>query len=326
MKEQEVTRFVQSRNAFFIVLCVSFAAAILAFYSGKVIPVSGNDGFGLPSFNEWISNPEMSLYVGLGICALQSFLLVYINRRFNLLKTVSPMFAGAFLVMQCGLPSVLGQVSDGSLLCLLVLLAIIPLFSVFQRPQRTRSIYLVFCIIAFGTLTDYSYLAYLVAFLIGCLQMQCLSFRGILAMLLGMITPIWILVGLGYINPADFKLPEFVSVFEALNGHQLLRIIVYTAITLIIGCVLGTWNLIKIYSYNSRTRAYNGFWMVLSVTTVALLFVDYFHWFIYIPMLNCCTAVQIGHFFAINQLKRGYFLVVCFILVYAGIYIWNFVV
>ncbi len=133
-------------------------------------------------------------------------------------------------------------------------------------------------------------------------------------------------MGLGYINPADFKLPEFVSVFEALNGHELLRIIVYTAITLIIGCVLGAWNLIKIYSYNSRTRAYNGFWMVLSITTVALLFVDYFHWFIYIPMLNCCTAVQIGHFFAINQLKRGYFLVVCFILVYAGIYIWNFVV
>ena len=43
-------------------------------------------------------------------------------------------------------------------------------------------------------------------------------------------------------------------------------------------------------------------------------------------IFNCCTAVQIGHFFAINQLKRGYFLVVCFILVYAGIYIWNFVV
>jgi len=326
LKEQEVTRFVQSRDAFFIVLCVSFAAAILAFYSGKVIPVAGNDGLGLPSFNEWIPNPEISLYVGLGICALQSFLLVYINRRFNLLRTVSPMFAGAFLVMQCGLPSVLGQVSDGSLLCLLVLLAIIPLFSVFQRPQYTRSIYLVFCILAFGALTDYSYLAYVAAFIIGCLQMQCLSFRGILAILLGMITPIWIFVGFGCIDPYGFKLPEFVSVFDALNAQELLRMAVYTVITLIIGCVLGTWNLIKIYSYNSRARAYNGFWMVISITTVALLFMDYIHWFIYIPMLNCCTAVQIGHFFAINQLKRGYFLVVCFILVYAGIYIWNLAV
>ena len=326
MKEQDVTRFVQSRNAFFIMLCVSFLAAVIAFYAGAVTPVVANDGFGFPSFNEWIANGEISLFVGLGICALQAFLLIYINRRFNLLRTVSPLFAGTFVIMQCALPSVLGQVSDGSLLCLLVLLAVIPLYASFQKPERTRSIYLVFCILAFGSLSDYSYLAYMVAFFMGCLQMRCLSFRGVLAMVLGLITPLWILVGFGVVNPLEFKLPQMTGLLDELDLNELIQIIVYTGVTLIIGCVLGVWNLIKIYGYNARARAYNGFWTVLSGITLLMLFVDYTHWFIYIPMLNCCTAVQIGHFFAINQMKRGYFPVVCFIIVYGAIYLWNFVI
>ncbi len=326
MKEQELTRFAQSRNAFLIMLCVSFAATVLAFYAGKIIPVSGNDGFGFPSVNEWLPNKELSLYMSLGVNALQAFLLIYINRRFNLLRSVSPLFAGSYLIMQAAQPAVMGQMSDGSMLCLLVLLAVIPLFSVFQRPQRTRSIFLIFFILAVGSLTDYSYLAYVVAFIVGCIQMQSLSFRGILAIILGMITPVWILAGFGIISPLDFKMPVFVSIFDVLDVQELLQIVVYAAVTLIIGIVLGGWNLIKIYGYNSRARAYNGFWTVISIVTVVLLLVDYPHWFIYIPMLNCCTAIQIGHFFAINQMKRGYFLVVCFVIIYLGIYLWNFVI
>lgn len=56
-------------------LCVSFAATALAFYAGKIIPVTGNDGFGFPSVNEWFPNKELSLYMSLGVNCPQAFLI-----------------------------------------------------------------------------------------------------------------------------------------------------------------------------------------------------------------------------------------------------------
>lgn len=326
MKEQELTRFAESRNAYFLMLCMMVLATMAAFYWGRIDMIPGSDGFGLPSANEWISDSTLSFYLGIVLCIVQSLLLIYINRRFNLLRSVSPLFAGMFLIMQGAEPAISGQVYDGSILCLVVLVAIIPLFSTFQLPDRTNLIYLIFCLLAAGSMTNYSYIAYMATFFLGCFQMQCLSFRGILAMILGMITPLWILTGFGVIDLTELKLPVLVSVFEAMDRPELVQTLVYAIVTLLIGIVFGAWNLIRIYNYNSRTRAYNGFWTLLSLTTVALLLLDYYHWFIYLPMLNCCTAVQIGHFFAINKLKRGYFIVVCIILVYLALYIWGSIV
>lgn len=290
---------------------------------GDVVHVGGDSGFGFPSANEWISDSALSLGVSLGLNIVISFLLLYLNRRFNIIRSVSMLFAGMFLVMQAGQPSLMGQLYDGSVMCFFILLAIIPFFSTFQRPDRTRRIFLSFLLISLGSLTGYAYTVYLIVFFIGCFQMQCFSLRGLLAALTGILTPYWILCGFGVVSLSSFRMPEFINIFDALEGRDLAQIVVYTIVNLILGVGFGIFDIIKIYGYNGRARAYNGFWIILTIITTLFVIIDYTNLIIYLPILNCCTAIQIGHFFTINNTRRTYIPICCIYVVYIILYLWS---
>ncbi len=306
-----------------LMLLVSVTGTVAAWFMGDVVHVGGDSGFGFPSANEWISDSALSLGVSLGLNIVISFLLLYLNRRFNIIRSVSMLFAGMFLVMQAGQPSLMGQLYDGSVMCFFILLAIIPFFSTFQRPDRTRRIFLSFLLISLGSLTGYAYTVYLIVFFIGCFQMQCFSLRGLLAALTGILTPYWILCGFGVVSLSSFRMPEFINIFDALEGRDLAQIVVYTIVNLILGVGFGIFDIIKIYGYNGRARAYNGFWIILTIITTLFVIIDYTNLIIYLPILNCCTAIQIGHFFTINNTRRTYIPICCIYVVYIILYLWS---
>jgi hypothetical protein len=295
----------------------------MAYLAGNIVYAEANNSCFIPSANLWIPSRQLSLIVGLAANVVIALLLFYINKRFIIIRSVSKLFIGMFLIMQVGFPSVMGQFYDGTLLCLMILCAMVPFFSTFQRPDRTRRLFLTFCIISFGSAIDYSFALYLLVFLLGCFQMQCLSLRGLLAVGLGILVPYWIMWGFGLISIDTFAVPSFVSIFNVVQGITLVHIFVYTGITLLLGAGLGILNMMHIYSYNGRSRAYNGFWMLLSVVTVVLCFVDYSRLIIYLPILNCCTAVQIGHFFTINNVRRSFIPILCIVGIYVALFVWS---
>lgn len=323
MREQELTRFFSTRHAFFLALFIVTAGTVLAYFTGAVEPITGNSGFAVRSANTWIHNPLLSMLAGVTLNAALAGMLIYINKRFNLLRSISMLFATSFLMIQGAMPMLIGQLYGGSVLCLAILTAIVPLYSTFQKPGRTRLMFLTFLLLSLSTVLSLNYVAYIIVFLVGCFQMQNLTFRGTLAIIIGIITPYWILLGLGVVHPSDMRLWSFVNIFDALSGQDVAKIVVYVGTTFFIGIVCGCINLFRIYGYNARTRAYNGFWIVLAVMTVLLIAIDYSHLIMYIPVLNCCTAVQIGHFFIINNRKRSYIPIVCIMAAYIIIYLWD---
>lgn len=323
MREHELTRFFSTKQAFLLALLAATAGTVLAYFTGTVEPITGNTGFAIPSANLWIQNPLLSLAAGVALNAAIAVMLIYINKRFNLLRSISMLFATSFLIIQGAMPMLTGQLYGGSVLCLIILTAINPLYLTFQKPSRTRLIFLTFFLLSLSTVLSIAYVAYIIVFLVGCFQMQNLTLRGTLAIAIGIITPYWILLGLGIVHPGEMQLWSFVNIFDALSGQDVAKIVVYVGITFFIGIICGSINLFRIYGYNARTRAYNGFWIVLAVMTVLMIIVDYSHLIMYIPVLNCCTAVQIGHFFIINNRKRAYIPIVCIIAAYILIYLWD---
>ena len=295
----------------------------MAYLAGDIVYPGVNNSYFIPSANLWIESRLASLIVGIAANVSIAMLLFYINKRYIIIRSVSKLFIGIFLIMQVGLPSIYGQFYDGTLLCLLLLCAMVPFFSTFQRPDRTRRLFLTFCIISFGSTIDYSFAFYMLAFLLGCFQMQCLSLRGTIAIFVGLIVPYWIMWGFGLISIDSFTMPQFVSIFDVVKGLTLIHIFVYTGINLLLGAGLGILNMMRIYSYNGRSRAYNGFWVVLSVVTVVLSIFDYTRLINYLPILNCCSAVQIGHFFTINNVRRSYIPIICIVGIYVALFVWS---
>lgn len=320
--EHDIVRFLHSRFGAMLMMVIAVTATIVAYGMGVVEHLPGDTGMWLPSVNDWIPTGAASLTVNLSLNALIAVMLILLNKWFNILRSVSNLFAGMFFIMQMSQPGLAGQFYGGTLLCVLILFSTIVLYCTFNRPFPLQPVYLIFMLLSVGAMTQYAYMFYLPVFLIGCGQMRIFNIKTVLAAGMGMITPVWIMWGLGLVSLEHFEMPHFVNIFTALDSHEALHMLVSVGFTLMLMLVLSTLNMLKVYNYNSKMRAYNGFIAILSVATAILVFVDYTNLAVYVPLLNCCAAFQIGHFFSIQNARRSYIAILAIIAVYCGLYAW----
>ncbi len=109
------------------------------------------------------------------------------------------------------------------------------------------------------------------------------------------------------------------SVFDTREAVQAFAT---TGFTILVGVCFTIANILKILSYNSRVRAYNGFLTTAFIATAAFTLLDFNNFTFYIPLLNCLAAYQVGHFFTYRRHRRSYIAIVLLIGCYAGLYAW----
>lgn len=304
-------------------MAAAVAAALTAYSGGDTPPLSSGAGLAWPSPDHWVDSPLWSLGLSLGLNLLVAMLTVYINRTYNVLRSMTMLFAGLFFVMQAATPALMSQLCGGIIVCITLILCILILFSIYGRPDSTRRVFLLFFITALTALCQYAIMFYIPLLLLGCAQMRVLNPRSFLAAVTGCVTPLWIFMGLGLIPLTDFRWPDFDGYFSVITSRETLPLAVTVGVTTTIGVLFTMLNLIKILSYNSRTRAYNGFFSLLFFATAILIIIDFVDVTVYVPLLNCCTAFQIGHFFTLRRGRRSYIGILVIILIYTGLYLWN---
>lgn len=321
--EHDFVRFLHSRFGAMLMMAIAVIGTIVSYCMGNIKHLPGDTGMWLPSANDWIAVGRISLAVNLSLNILIAILLLLLNKWFNILRSPSNLFAGIFLILQMSLPDLMGQFYGGTLLCVVVLFSTIVLYCTYNRPFPRQPIFLIFFLLAVGSMTQYAYVFYLPVFFIGCAQMRILNIKTFLAAGIGILTPVWIMWGFGFITFENLEMPTFVNVFSALDSQETLQMLVSVGLTVMLLFVLGVLNLLKVYNYNSKMRAYNGFISITSIVTVILIIIDYTNLAIYVPLLNCCAAFQIGHFFASNEYRRSYIAILGIIVAYCALYVWS---
>ena len=326
MTEHDILRFLHSRFGTMLMMVIAIVAIIVSYYTGNVVDIPGDTGTWLPSADDWLPAGGTSLVINLVLNVLIAAMLILLNKRFNILRSPSDLFAGLFLILQMSLPSFMGQFYGGTLLCFAVLFLTYKLYMAFNRPYPLQPIFLIFFLLTVGAMSQYAYLFYIPVFMIGCAQMRIFSFKTLLAVGIGIIAPVWILWGFDLISLRDIKLPHFVNVFSAIDSKEMLQLLVTVGVTVMATFVFGILNLVRVFNYNSKTRAYNGFISIMSFVTIILVLADYTNSATYIPLLNCCAAFQMGHYFAINNYQRSYIAILGIIAVYIALYWWSVMV
>ena len=144
--------------------------------------------------------------------------------------------------------------------------------------------------------------------------------------MLGLISPWWIVFGLGLAHLSQISLPDPVNPLAALSAPDRLQMFAAPALTLLIGLVCGVFNLMKVLNMNARMRALHGLLVLTSIVTGLMVLLDYTNLDFYLPLLNVCVAFQIGQFFRINTLQRGYVWVLLLLSLFIGLWIWQFLI
>ncbi len=266
-----------------------------------------------------------SLWLGVNMALVFVVMLAMavLNRTYILLHTTSILYAGLFMVMEAGSSLITASDMSGTVLCLTVMVGLYIMYSCYQMPGYTRSIFLVFLLLSAGCIWQWAFVVYIPVMILGCGQMRCLSMRSFLAAVIGVVTPVWILWGFGVISLQDFTLPQVRTVFAYLHSYDSCRPVAIMAVTVIAGFMATVSNLVKIYGSNARTRAFNGILTTITLVTQLMCVVDFGRLEAYMPLLNCCTAWQLAQYFRINGDKRAYFSIVLLLVIYACLYLWS---
>lgn len=321
--EHRINELFRSRSLSIIMVVIALIAAFIAGSAGVVDAIPGFKGLGLPSPNHWLSSPSHLAPV---VYLLVSMAMIAINRVFNLLHTLSLVCGAWFMWMIGGCPPEMGQVSGGMLLVVIMLAAWSLLFSAFDDPRATPRVFLTFFLVAAGALTQYGFIAYIPILLMGCGQMRIFNIRTLLAALTGIVTPLWITWGMGWIDFSHLAKPGFDNIFTEFSRPLLVWYLSLTAVT--VGMLIGlvAVNVIRVYSYNLITRAMNSLMIVTSIATAVMTAVDFTNMPFYYPMLCCCTAFQLGHYAHFHAGHRSCYIVLGgTMIVYAAFYLWRLI-
>ncbi len=320
--ERGFTWFAHSRPMAILLTVAVCVVMIVRFPELSMVHVIANKGIALHIADTWIDHGYLSLFVNLLLNIAILAMMVYINQRFNVLRNITMIYASLFIIFQLAFPDLLCQFYSGTLLCLVVMLCTIMLFSSYRNRDSAQRVTFVFILLTLGALTQYAFILYIVVFLIGCGQMHILNLKMTLAAVIGIITPLWILYGFGIVSLGDFRVPEFVNILATMEPNEVLQIVLSFGITAFICVVSMVFNIMRIMGYNAHTRELNSFLFLLSFVTLLMALIDYTNMITYIPLLNCCTAFQLGHLFVLgDEARRGYVGMFLTIFVYVGLYL-----
>ena len=304
MKAAALTRYIHSQGFAALILAVALPGVLGAYLFGEFTPITGDKGFVIPSANEWIFQPWADLVAALVANAAIVAMAGLTDKFFNVLRSNSALPLTIFAVLQLATPGLSVQFYTGTALALTAAGCLMILFSCYHSPTLTRRVFLIFLILSAACATQYCYALYIPVFLLGCAQMRIFNARTVVAALLGLITPWWIMGACGMLDPGNIRVPNLVSIFSVINRQMAVHLLVTIGLTsaLLIGCFI--LNVMKTIAYNARARAYSGAFATLSLVTLAGMLIDYNNLISYIPLLNYCAAYEVAGYFSSPRGER----------------------
>lgn len=267
----------------------------------------------------------LSAIVNILAVGISTLFLWMINRWYNITHSYCRIYIGLFILGLSCAPALWSGKSSGLIMCAVLLFCVIMLYSLYQRPGGTRRIFMVFCLLSAGALSDFAYLGFAIPLMLACGQMRCLSLRAVLAAGIGLVTPLWIGWGFGLIDPVALQYPALsIPTPEQINEYPLpLQVLMGSVV--IITAVLTIVNTLTVYGHNAKTRANNGVLALMSLWAVIAAVIDFAHALSYLPILIAMMSLQVALCFSLRRQGRGYITVIVSILVFLSCAVWQII-
>lgn len=323
-RELHFSNVLRSRGVAFLITVASVWMMRHALAMGAVEPLAPGMSYAFPPAAAWFSSPQLSMWVNAACVVAVGALLIIINMTFNLLRTMSVFFAAFFMLSVASTPVIGSQFGAHSLLALCGVTGMLLIFRLYNRRRSDRLVFLIFFMLSALGMVCYAALLYVPVFAIGLWQMRILRFKKVLSAAVGLIVPLWIVYGLDIL-----PLPTGLPIFFVTPPTDLPALvpggwpaIAATAFTIFLLLTMGAVVAFRFLGLNARYRAFNGFLILLSLSTAVFAVVNFTNLPFYLMLLDACLAIQVGHFFRITASRRGYIAMLIAMGGYIGIYFW----
>lgn len=323
MNDAKINDALNGRMAAVVAAVMLAVSAVVAVMMGEVPPVDVGNGVLFDVSNERFLNTTLSMPINVTLVIVAGLLTLLLNKLYSFVKAFTFIAATAFFLLEMALPMSSSALNMGTMLCVVLVTGALILFGTYESKHAQRPIFLVMCLLSFGAMVNWAFVPLIVAFLLGFAYMRAMNWKGLVAALIGLFTPFWIVLGLGLVPFSRFNLIEINAVWDTIDVGQLRSMIVWTVVVVVATITLSAINLFSIYNYRLQLRVYNAFFLMVTVVSIVGMCVDYRDMFNYVPMLNLCLAVQVAHAFTISTFPKRYLFFILLIVASLAAYVCN---
>lgn len=306
MGEAAINRFINSRVLTWLTAVVGIAAAyamLLFFGTPSVPPVEGLFGGGL---DHLLPSGILSWAVNMVVVFVAAVMLNWLNKTYVFIREHTMMFVTVFLCATLSNPVVSTSLGTPTLLALALVVCTYVMFGTFQQRDSQSVAFLITMILTVCAMQSFVFALYIPVFIVGFFQMRIFTLRTLLAVLVGIVVPVWTATAFGWIDPAQVRLPDLLGGIATLRGGVDAGLLLQPMFMVAVGTILGLSNALTLISYRQQLRVYNGFVNVMAVATVLFMVADVSHAEAYAVVANMLAAVQVAHFFTIRKMPKLY--------------------
>lgn len=305
-----------------------FATLILALIGWNLFDgraPEGQAGICLPSPNEWHLSSGLSFTLNLllsWICCLGA---VSLNKRFNFIPGSGVLFASVFLWASMSIPWIDTRLTSSFILAAIVLLCCHLLFTVYGKRTASQEIFIIFSILSWGSMIQYSCLLLMPVFMLGAIFLKAFHLREFIAAILAAFTPYWIVFGTGLLPMDALHEPGLTNFFTNFNTTRELMTLIGICGALAAGfIILLIANSLRFSSLGVKMRAYNSFLNLLGVAMIWFMLFDSSNMTAYIATLALAFGFQAGRFFLTCRIRRAYLIVLLIPAIAIALFITSF--
>lgn len=306
-----------------IALIAAIAMSVIAHFYALIPAVGFNEGICFPGPGNWDIYSLISWMLNLIVLLGAGLFPMLLNKTYNFINNTDTVIPTVLLVL-CGSNVWLNTGLNQSLfLALLLMLVAYILFDCYRVRKSMNELFLVGTIIAIGSMFEYAVLPFVVAVIMIGIVINCMSFKGFVAFLMGLLAPYAIVIGFGIVNIQDITIPQFQILFmREFQGEQEFILWLNAAITAVIFMLCTLYNAVGLYAGNTRRRKLSNCLMIMGWVAIISIVLDSNNISAYLATLYFSLAVQMANLFGLHQIKYKHTMLVSM----AALYVLNFVI
>lgn len=306
----------------FLSVGVSITLLILTLLLFHPIEFTGDSGLCLLSPNQWHLPGFLSWLINVGIIFICTAVIALANKKYNFIQEAEPVLPMSLLLLlacNCVTSVVL---STSTLLLLFNVSSIFILLSTYEERNATRQSFIIASLIAIGAMVQYAFIVMAPVYILGGIAMKSFRLREFVAFVFGLAAPYWIALGLGWISPLAFHLPESLIAFSTADiDHDMFMTLLATGAMALTGFILSLYNGMRLFSRNSQLRCMHIIFNVMGYVSVVAAIFDFSNFTAYFGTIALWVAVQFASLLSLYNIRHPRVAMLILLLIFLPFYI-----
>lgn len=186
----------------------------------------------------------------------------------------------------------------GCILAVVAVLSLLALFGIQNRRDDTRTIFALFLVPGVGLFFSPLWIGWAAILVLLTIVLRTYSLRGLVASILGLVTPAVALVPVASFFPSD-PLFDFLdrafAAYVAFHVYPPFAFDLSYFVAAAVCIICGTVNYFTAYGYTARPRERNMAVCAIAAGAALMACIDFYNLAFWLPVMNLCGAYMLGH-------------------------------